>query len=352
MFKNIDWRLVFIPLLATVFGLAAIFSVAPELFSKQLAFVVVALLGYVIFAIVDYRLLRRFGWVAYGSSLLLLMLVLFFGERVRGSTRWFALGDFRLQPVELSKLLLAFFLAFFWEDKRLKLPDLVRLMVSILLLIPPAVLIFLEPDLGSALLLMTIWLPLPLISKVSKRSLLVVGLLVVLLFGGVSHFLLKDYQRERLLSFLDSGSDPLGASYQMRQSVIAVGSGRWVGKGFGFGTQSHLRFLPDRHTDFIFASIAEEWGLVGSLFLLALYIVILASILHVARGSADQFGLLFCLSTFCLLSFQITFNIFMNLGLAPITGIPLPLVSYGGSSLVTTFLLLGLVQNVALRRKV
>ena len=174
-----------------------------------------------------------------------------------------------------------------------------------------------------------------------------VGLLVISTGALGYQFVLKDYQKERFYSFLNPGQDPLGSNYQRQQALIAVGSGRITGKGYGFGTQSHLRYLPDRHTDFIFASIAEELGLIGSLFLLFIIGLLLFSVLQLAWNAPTNFGFIFSLGCFCLLAFAYFSNIGMNLGLVPVAGTALPFVSYGGSSLVSSWLLLGVLQSIA-----
>lgn len=350
MIKNIDWRLLFTPLFILAFSLFEILSVSPGNFSKHITAIILGLIAYGIASILDYRLLTKYGWVFYITVVLVLFAVLFLGENVRGSVRWFSFSGFRLQPAEISKFLLVLFLSFFWGVWSNKLPAWVRLLLSFLATFLVALLVFFEPDLGTALLYFVLWLPSILVSKVSWKLLSLLFVLVVAIGMLLFTFVIQDYQKQRLESFIKPSQDPLGSSYQMRQSIIAVGSGGWGGKGFGFGTQSHLRFLPDHHTDFIFASIAEEWGLFGSVILLGLFSALLISILDIAKTASDYFGFFFCLSTFCLLTFQIVFNICMNLGLVPVTGVPLPLVSYGGSSLISTLLLLGFVQNIALRR--
>jgi rod shape determining protein RodA len=213
-------------------------------------------------------------------------------------------------------------------------------------LLLPALLVFLQPDLGSSLVLVFSWLGIVFASGVSWVYL---GFLLVPLAGSlplVWHFL-KDYQRQRLLSFLSPSGDPLGAGYHLVQSMVAVGAGRFLGRGFGQGTQSHLRFLPEGQTDFIFASFAEEMGFLGSLILVFCFLLLLWRVLVVALEARNRFGYLVCLGAFSLLFFQTVVNMGMNLGLLPITGVTLPLVSYGGSSLLATFIFLGLVESVA-----
>jgi rod shape determining protein RodA len=221
-----------------------------------------------------------------------------------------------------------------------------KLIKSIFLLFFPALFVFLQPDLGSCLVIVFIWLGM-VFAKGVKARWLVSGLAFLALFLPLSWHFLKDYQRQRIYNFLQPQNDPLGSGFNVIQSIITVGSGKIFGRGLGRGTQSQLRFLPERHTDFIFASLAEEIGFLGVIVLLSLFFFLLWRILIVAKNAADSFAYFICLGVFNLIFIQVFINIGMNLGILPITGITLPLISYGGSSLISTMICLGLVSSLS-----
>jgi len=352
--QRLEWRLFLPPVVIGILSAATVFSVAPSLFGRQLLYLLLGVVLYWAAAFFNLGFLKKYGWWFYVLTVLSLGAGLLFGTLVRGSRRWFDLFDFRLQPSEIAKLILAFFYACFWShlSVKWKLPNWAKFFISLLFLIPCLVLVFLEPDLGTSIILIASWLPSFFSSGVSKKFLFLFVTVCLGLSISLYQFLLKDYQRQRLVSFIYQQQDPLGVGYQMRQSIIAVGSGGWLGKGYGFGTQSHLLFLPDHHTDFIFASFAEEWGLLGSFFLLGIFVLLFYSLAGVAARSDDPFSAYLCASVFCLLLLQSIINIGMNLGLVPVVGLPLPLFSYGGSSLISSFIMLGLAQGVALSSKV
>jgi len=275
--------------------------------------------------------------------------VLVSGVVTRGAVRWLEIGAQQFQPSEFSKVALILFLASLLR-KRCGSVSRKIFLLSLASTMLPVVLVYFQPDLGTAIILLTIWLGLIIAAGLKPVN------LFLMLAGGLGFLvplwsLLKDYQRQRILNFLNPALDPLGGGYNVLQSTIAVGSGQIWGRGFGRGTQSHLQFLPEYHTDFIFASLSEEWGFVGSTLLLLFFAVLLLRILVIAREARDDFGSLLVVGVFSFLLPQVFINTGMNLGLMPITGIPLPLVSYGGSSLWVTMMALGLVQSVAMRRK-
>lgn len=351
---NWDWRLFFVPLFLGLIGVFTIFSISREYFLPQLTFLIVGIFVYWVMAFLDLRLFDRFGWWFYAFTILGLLLVLLAGVPVRGSRRWFDFYGIKIQPSEVAKISLSIFYACFWSKIKntWRFPPLVILLISLVLVVPPLLLIFLEPDLGTAIVVSLAWLPSLFSSQISWK--IIVSLAVFALFFSFFSFkfLLHDYQQERVVSFFNHQNDPLGSSYQIRQAIIAVGSGGWFGKGYGYGTQSHLQFLPDHHTDFIFASFAEEWGLVGCSFVIFLFVILGISLINTAKNAIDPFGAYICLAFFLIISLQAIFNFGMNIGFLPVVGIPLPFVSYGGSSLLSCFLMLGIAQNVALRSKV
>lgn len=278
---------------------------------------------------------------------ILLMAVLVLGFETRGSLRWIPLGVFNVQPSEFAKPILILFLARFWSGR---LPSWQNIFKSLLYSAPFILLIFKQPDLGSALTIVSIWLGMLFAAQVSVKKLLILALVFTLIIP-IGWSFLHDYQKERITSFLTPGSDPLGKGYNLIQSTIAVGSGEFLGRGLGRGTQSRLQFLPEFRTDFIFASIAEEMGFVGSVLILSLYLFLLAYFLRVAQRVNNSFNLLVTVGVLSMFLFQVVVNIGMNVGLLPITGITLPLISYGGSSLIATFLSLGMVASCAGNKK-
>jgi len=277
-----------------------------------------------------------------------LVLPFVFGQVTRGAVRWIQIGQFTFQPSEIVKPLLVLFLAGFYT--RYKIQDTRYKILSFALFLPVILLIFKQPDLGSSLVVLAIWVGILFAVGLNFKLFAVCCLLFAVCSPLVWRFL-KDYQRARVLSFLNPYSDPLGTGYNVIQAVISVGSGKFFGRGLGRGTQSHLYFLPERHSDFIFASLAEELGFLGASLLLVFYFLLLFQILKIAKNAADDFGFLIVTGVFSHLSFQILVNIGMNLGLLPITGITLPLVSTGGSSLLATMVSLGLVENVGRSRR-
>jgi rod shape determining protein RodA len=298
--------------------------------------------------LLNYRLLLNSAGVLYGGLLLLLVVTFVIGIETRGSTRWIDLGLATLQPSELAKPILVLTLTAFF----LKFPPhkIRSLFFSLLIVLLPTLLVFAQPDLGSALILGLIWFGLVYLAGVKLKYFL--GLIVLGLVALPLGFnLLKDYQKERLLSFLNPEADPLGTGYNLVQSIIAVGSGQLLGRGFGRGTQSHLNFLPEQKTDFIFATTAEELGFVGVVIILILFSILIYRLLVIARESESKGGALLCYGAVLVIASQLFVNAGMNMGLLPITGITLPFVSFGGSSLISMIALVALAQSVHLNKK-
>lgn len=339
--KNFDFLLLLSILIIALLGLAIVWSVAPAFLASQLIFFLLGLLAFFFFSLTDYRLFKNYSWLIYLVVLIFLILPFVFGEVTRGAVRWFQVGPVTVQPSEIAKPLLILFLAGFLSRYKI---------LSLALVLLPVFLIFKQPDLGSTLVVFAICLGI-LFALGARIKWLVAGSLLLVMASPLVWRSLADYQKQRILSFVNSQADPLGSGYNLIQSVIAIGSGMIFGRGLGRGTQSHLYFLPERHTDFIFASLAEELGLLGGLLLLALYFWLFLRILKIAGLAEDNFGFLVVSGVFFFLFSQVFINIGMNLGILPITGIPLPLVSTGGSSLLATMISLGLVESVARQRK-
>lgn len=357
LISRFDWGLLLLTLALLGVGIVAVYSATYEgghhlssLAVRQISWATTGLgCMFMAFAI-DYRRLERWVYLPYGLSLLLLALVPVLGSFGGGARRWIDLGVFSLQPSELAKVTLLLVLARYFH--RHVPPDgyrLRELVIPAVLFAFPTALVLAEPNLGTAVILGLIFLTLTFASGIRIRSLLLIGAC-----GGGGLPLLwqhmKPYQKQRVLSFLDPDRDPLGAGYHMIQAKITVGSGMLWGKGFLQGTQNRLDFLPEKHTDFIFAVIAEEWGFVGAIVLLALYGALMAKLLAIAWQVRDRFGFCLAIGAVSVVFWQLLINLGMNLGVLPVVGVPLPLLSYGGSSLVTVMMCLGLALNVSSRR--
>lgn len=330
---------IFCLFLIEVLSLVTIWSTVPELFLTQLSF---ALVGAIIIYILnksDINLFFSFSWFLYFLSIFLLVVTMFVGKNIRGSVRWIDFGFFNLQTSELIKPILALFYAQYLANNDLKkMKDFLFFLVVAFI---PILMVAKQPDLGSALTISVIPLALLLFSGHGKR-LFIVGAVFLLVAVPIESKLLKPYQRERIESFINPYKDPKGSGYNVIQATIAIGSGGVFGKGVKLGTQSHLNFLPERHTDFIFASYAEEFGLVGIGVLVSAYFFLLNYFLKVTSYFKRKQQYLFSLSVFSVFLFQITVNMGMNLGIMPVTGITLPIFSYGGSSLLSFAIFIGL----------
>ncbi|HBP00935.1 MAG TPA: rod shape-determining protein RodA [Candidatus Moranbacteria bacterium] len=286
----------------------------------------------------------------YFATLFVLLSVLIFGTTVRGTSGWIGLGAFRIQPVEISKIALIIFLASFISQKRMELGETGRLVASFILTSIMLILVIKQPDFGSSMVLLSIWVGMTLVSGISRKLMLTIVFFAAI-FSFVGWFQLAPYQKDRIMSFVDPTRDPMGAGYNVKQSIVAVGSGGLTGKGIGHGSQSQLNFLPEKHTDFIFASIAEELGFLGSTFVIALFGTVFYRIRRIAQTAPDNFGYLVAVGVLVMFFVQSFINIGMNMGIVPVTGIPLPFLSYGGSSLISVFAAVGILLNIYSRRE-
>ena len=357
--RNFDWWLAAAVFVLTLFGLSALYSVDLGRvdsglldFKKQLVFFSIGIFLMFFIGRFNYVFWRSLSRPFYIFNLLLLVAVLFFGVIVRGTRGWFYVFGLSFQPVELMKLSLILLLALFISRRTDRFKSFEFILGSAILTITPVILVILQPDFGSALLLFATWFILILASGLRRSHLLILFLSFVFIFfiGWFGFF--KDYQKERFLTFLDPSRDPLHRGYNITQSIIAVGSGQWLGRGLGYGSQSQLRFLPETKTDFIFAVIAEELGFVGAGLVLILFLLLFYRLLNIAANARDDFGLFTVLGVLAIFVLQFTINVGMNIGLLPVTGITLPFLSAGGSSLVVNFLLIGVVQSIARARSV
>lgn len=345
-FPLVNWSILLSSLLLISIGILVIYSSSKELAFQQLIYTIVGLLFFFLILQIDLYALKKFIYPLYFFSAVLLIIVLIVGLETRGSVRWIPVGFFNIQPSEFAKVVLILFLAMFWTNH---IPSWINIFKSLIWISPFLFLIFKQPDLGSTLTLIAIWVGILFASQISIKKVFILTSVAILIIPS-SWFFLHNYQKQRIIGFLNPNSDPLGGGYNLIQSTIAVGSGQLWGRGLGRGTQSRLQFLPEFRTDFIFASIAEELGFLGSLIILLLYTYLLTFCLFIANKLRDKFNYLTVLGSFSMLLFQIFINIGMNLGILPITGITLPLISYGGSSLVVTLMCLGLV-SAAMRKK-
>lgn len=315
---------------------------------KQGITLVAGLVAVLVIGSLNYRAWEYYSRYLWFAGAVLLLAVLFFGRTIRGTTGWFAIGGWSFQPVEFIKVALVIFLATalsrhaYARDLR----SMIRNGVGVLVYVA---LVSFQPDFGSALILLGLWGLLLLAGGIERKTLAVLIVLALAIGSGTWFLGLRDYQRERVLTFMSPSRDPLGRGYNLVQSVIAVGSGGLVGRGFGSGSQSQLRFLPEAQTDFAFAVVAEEFGFAAVAVVLALLGTVLFRLFRLAREARDNYTLYLALGILILLAIEIVVNVGMNLGVLPVTGIALPFVSYGGSSLLSTFLLIGLAESIAVR---
>lgn len=321
-------------------------AVDAGLVSTQLIAIGIGVILFFISMSFSTEVLKRYAYPLYGGLLVVLTAVLFTAP-IRGTRGWFSLGSFQFQPAEVGKVIILLILAKYFAAVAAKPSRFQFVWVSGLLVLLPVALMLLQPDLGTALVYVVCWGALLLLSGLKKRFVVGLFLSATVVAGGAWAFVLQDYQKARIVSFLNPEADPLGQGYNLIQSKIAVGSGQFLGRGLGHGSQSQLRFLPEQHTDFIFAVIAEELGFIGAGLLLGIFFVLLWRGIAIARGASTEYGLMLAVGVVVMLAYQFVINVGMNMGLFPVTGVPLPLVSYGGTSMVTTFLLLGVLQLVA-----
>jgi len=359
LIHNFDWGLLLIVVLLGAMGLTTIYSAvtadpppAPQkvLFYKQMVWFAIGIIVMAASFSFSYRLLDRWAHPIYIACVLLLLGVVVFGKFAGGSRRWLVLGPVHLQPSELIKIAIVLVLAKYYskgsDPLGFSLRDLLRPMLLTAL---PFALIVIQPDLGTAGLVVLIAVTMTLFVKAERRALILLVTSAAALVPVVWS-LLKEYQKQRILTFLNPDQDPLGSGYHIIQSKIAIGSGMISGKGYLQGTQNALSFLPEEHTDFIFSVLAEEWGAVGSIALILLFLILILWGLSIAHSCRDPFGTILAVGITALLAWQVVINIGMTMGLMPVVGVPLPLISYGGSSTLTVAICIGLLMNISMRR--
>jgi rod shape determining protein RodA len=358
LYFHIDWALLAAILVLCGLGVAMIYSttydvtrgvLGPQV-RTQLYALVLGLVALVICLSVDYRALADHSLLLYTLLLLVLVYVLFFGDVRFGSRRWIGLGSFNLQPSEFAKMGVALVLAAFFAENRRGARTLGDVAISGIFMAVPLVLIARQPDLGTAATLVPVWFGIAFLAGLRLQFVGVLALVGVLAAPVAWTYALKDYQRSRISTFLDPQEDPRGAGYQQIQARITVGSGGLTGRGFMNGTQGQYKFLPVAHNDFIFSVLAEELGFIGVLFALGLYLFVIVRAFEAARLAKDRLGAFLVTGLVSGFTFQVIYNITMSAGLAPVKGLTLPLMSYGGSSLIATLAGFGLILNVRMRR--
>ncbi|HEY61210.1 MAG TPA: rod shape-determining protein RodA [Anaerolineae bacterium] len=375
--RSISWRyfdfwLLGTVIVLTIFGITMIRSaiagnielINQNTVQKQIIFGIAGLFVLMLMAAIDYRLLSAISKFLYVGIILLLVILILFGDSLFGSARWFRLGPILIQPSELSKIVVIIVLSDYFAHSQGEAHDIKWLLKSLIIVFGLAIWILLQPDLSTSIVIFAIWFAMIWIAGLQIKHLLIASGIGV--FGGglgllylLTNYdpnqesgLIKPYQVERIINFFFPNPNAThGAIYNVQQALVSIGSGGWFGKGYGSGSQVQLRFLKVRHSDFIFSALSEEFGFVGTVIVIALLLFVILRCIHVARISSDTFGALLSYGVATLIAFQAIVNIGMNLNLLPVTGLTLPFISYGGSSLLSNLLGIGIVESVALRQK-
>lgn len=363
LIQNFDWLTLSIVVLISIIGIMSIFSatrqpttgeaVQAAFYMKQMIWLIISILALILFISFDYIWLARIAIPVYIMGLLLLLIVLIAGRTGMGAQRWISLGPLSFQPSEFFKLLFIIMISSYYSFLREPMGVFSLLRVFFFIVFIPFMLLFKQPDLGTAIVILLIFVSVSLVKGLHKKvisMIVVIGIISLPFLGNIMWTGLKDYQKNRLIAFIEPEADPAGIGYHINQSKIAIGSGEFSGKGYLKGTQGPFRFLPEKHTDFIFAVFAEEWGFVGSVFLLFLYLLLIMRGLDTASKAKDDFGRLLALGITFMFCIYFFVNIGMTLGIMPVVGIPLPFMSYGGTALLSNYISIGVLINVRTRR--
>lgn len=346
-----DWTVLFPAVTLSLLGILTMstFGQGDSLALRQLLWLAIASATYFAFSTLDMRFIRNTSIVVslYVLAFILLAALLLFAHPILGARAWFSFGPVSFQPADFAKLALIALLAKYVSRRHVEIGDYRHILVSGVYALTFVLLILVEPDMGNAIIFSALWLGIMLVSGISKKHLLVLGLLGLVVASALWFEGLKPYQRTRIISFVNPAGDIHGSGYNAYQAKIAVGSGELFGKGVGYGTQSKLRFLPEYQTDFIFAAFAEEWGFLGVLLLFAVYALLFARLAQIARAAATNFDAFFTLGALILLAAHVVIHVSISLGLLPVTGTTIPFMSSGGSHLVLEFALLGIVTSLA-----
>lgn len=359
MRRQLDWTLILCTCALVCIGIIAIGSAThvnqdglqwSGLVAKQAMFFVINACVVIAMQRFDYHKLKGLSTGIYVLTILMLLAVMFLGTSALGAQRWIQIGPITLQPSEFSKFLMIIAMASMLEKRINKLNTFRQLLPPVLYVGVPTILVFLQPDLGTSLVFMAIFVGMIFVAGIRTRLIKIIASVAVVL-APLGWFVLKGYQKQRILVFLNPDIDPFGSGYHIIQSKIAIGSGMILGKGLFNGTQSQLNFLPENHTDFIFSVIGEEMGFIGCIIVLALLFVLMYRSIRIARSCNDNFGMLLATGVGSMLVFEVLVNVGMTTGIMPVTGIPLPFISYGVSALTTNMLSVGLLLNIAKQRK-
>ncbi len=361
LIQNFDWITFFTVVVISAVGVMTIYSATRQpsealqspLFMKQVVWLIIGICGLIVFMSFDYVWLSRISIPVYVTGIVLLLVVLILGKTGMGAQRWISLGPVAFQPSEFFKLVFIIMISRYLSYVQGPIGTISMLRVFFAIVFLPFILLFKQPDLGTAVVILLIFFSMLLSKGLQKKAIVLIvaiGIVSLPFLGNILWTGLKDYQKNRLVAFMDPEADPAGIGYHINQSKVAVGSGELFGKGFLKGTQGPFRFLPERHTDFIFAVFAEEWGFVGSAFLLFLYLLLIMRGLDTARKAKDEFGRMLALGITFMFSVYFFINVGMTLGIMPVVGIPLPFMSYGGTALLSNFISVGVLMNVRTRR--
>lgn len=363
LLQNFDWSILLAALVLSLLGVMTIYSATRPIldleqqsfYLKQFYWLALSLVCFFLVASVDYRWFIRFAYLFFVFGIILLIIVLFLGGKTMGAQRWIPLGFLSFQPSEFFKIFfiiaLSRYLSTMERGISLGLKELSK--VILLFFIIPAFLILKQPDLGTAVILFFIFISMVVTTGARKRIIVlsvIIGLISLPFVGNILWGGLEGYQKKRIIAFIDPQVDPQGVGYHIKQSKVSIGSGGFLGKGYLKGTQGPLRFLPARHTDFIFSIFAEERGFIGSVVLFLMYLFIILRGFDTARKARDTAGCFLAIGVTFMFSFYFFINVGMTLGVVPVVGVPLPLMSYGGTALVSNFMALGIIENVRMRR--
>jgi len=353
-FKKFDWPIVLIILILLGIGLVSIYSSSGESllnFYKQVVFIAVGLVLMFVFSVIDYRNFRDNSYLVlavYFVFVLLLMGLFVFGSSTRGVKSWYKMGNWSFAPTEFIKVVLIILLAKYFSKRHVEMYRVVHILLSGLYVSIPVLLIYLQPDLGSVLIILFLWLGVLMVSGIKLRHFFIICLIGLIVFVFAWNFLLKDYQRQRIISFISPEYQPLEIGWSQQQAKIAISSGGLLGKGFLQGSQTQNGFLSEPQTDFIFSAVAEEFGFVSVIIICSLYALLFWRIIKISFQAKDNFARLFIIGFGIIVIAQVFINLGSNLGFLPVIGIPLPFMSYGGSFLISAFISIGILQNIKL----
>ncbi|MCL4457452.1 MAG: rod shape-determining protein RodA [Nitrospirae bacterium] len=362
LIKNFDWITFLLITTLSLIGIMTIYSATrpplgvgehPDFYAKQILWFVISMIALIVVATVNYIWLYRLSYPLYALGLILLIVVLFTGRTSMGAQRWLSIGLVSFQPSEFFRIFFIAGFSAYLTNIGTRFTEKIPIKSILIFAIFPLVLLIKQPDLGTAILLMSLFVILSVSKGISRKIttlIIIIGLISIPFLGNILWEGLKEYQKNRLIAFIDPDIDPAGIGYHITQSKISVGSGGFFGKGYLKGTQGPLRFLPEKHTDFIFSVFAEEWGFIGSALLLGIYLLLFLRGLDTAMKAKDEFGRLAATGITAMFFIYFCVNIGMTLGIMPVVGVPLPFVSYGGTALLSNFIAAGILINIRTRR--